>query len=135
MKFWQRNNHVFQKIVAMFLLVVVSMGMLLATPVNASDVVRKNLLSPEQIKKAQDSANKTAADAMKSIESQKGYNIGEIITVILLNLLFLAVLSLITWKLRKYRLGRILYLPIIFLCVLLFNSFLFIFGFIHALKF
>jgi hypothetical protein len=118
----------------MFMLFMVGINNFLTIPAYAKEVQYRHL-SPEQIKKAQDSANKTAADAMKSIESQKGYNIGEIITVILLNLLFLAVLSLITWKLRKYRLGRILYLPIIFLCVLLFNSFLFIFGFIHALKF
>lgn len=129
-----RFKSLFTKFIVMFMLFTVGISNFLTIPAYANEVQYRHL-SPEQIKKAQDSANKTAADAMKSIESQKGYNIGEIITVILLNLLFLAVLSLITWKLRKYRLGRILYLPIIFLCVLLFNSFLFIFGFIHALKF
>lgn len=121
-----RLKNIFTKSVIVFLLFMVGTSIFLPSSVYA--------LSPEKIKEAQDYANRISAEAKKSIEPQKAYNIGEIIIVVLLNLLFMAIMYFITKRLVKYRIGRILYIPIILICVLLFYAFIFIFIFTNTPK-
>lgn len=128
-------KNILTKSAIVFLLFMVGVGIFIPPSVYAKTVNLESHLSPEQIKRAQDSANKMSADAIKSIESQKGYNVGEIVIVVLLNLLFMAIMYFITKRLVKHRIGRILYIPIILISVLLFCVLLFLFIFAYTPKF
>jgi hypothetical protein len=89
--------------------------------VYANDVVRKSLLSPEQINKAQDSANKTMEDAFKKARESGGYgyDIGEIVRTVIFNIIWLVVYSIFIRKFYKYRLVRILFVPMCLVWVFL----------------
>lgn len=122
MKFWQRNNHILQKVVIVFLLFMVSASIFLPLSVQAQTRVRRDL-SPDQKAAVQEQVNKINTDSNKTLQQYYKERDKEIIPRIITMGIIVIIASLIPYvifkRFYKYRPVRILFIPAIIVWALL----------------